>query len=220
MILRRTAEVNFPSDLVKWGLDGLTLLREPTLEEWQQLHYSLSICGKTHQRWMADSRRYGRRFFGDDAVEQWESQLELAMPELKAMDALERMETRQAGLRDEHHLVLAKRCTEEADREKWAAVAAENKLSPVELQLSIEAGEVVRKGEGASLNAADKSVGLVTIEGVAMKFELWLRKVKETGFPEDWDDERLSRVADLLSLMVEVYRECSARVDEQNTESK
>jgi len=215
MILRRNEDVSFPTDLVRFSREGLVMLREPSLEEWQQLHSSLSVCGRTHKRWMADSRRFGRRFFGDDAVQMWESQLELAMPELKAMEALESLETRSPGLNDEHHLVLSKRCEAEADRARWAQVAVEEKLTPTDLQASIKAGHVVRKSESdgdkpGSLNAHDKSAGLVTIEGISMQHEHWKRKVTESGFPFEWDEDRLRRVADLLRPFMQDYLSCMA----------
>jgi hypothetical protein len=58
------------------------------------------------------------------------------------------------------------------------------------------------------LNADDKSVGLVTIEGVHMQFNMWLRKVTEDdAFPTGWDEERLKKVRELLKPIVAVDAE-------------
>ena len=58
------------------------------------------------------------------------------------------------------------------------------------------------------LNANDRSVGLVTIEGVHMHFNLWLRKVKEdAGFPDKWDARRLGMVSELIRPIAELYSE-------------
>ena len=57
------------------------------------------------------------------------------------------------------------------------------------------------------LNASDRSVGIVTIEGIQMQFHLWLRKVTEDdGFPE-WDPHRLDMLSELIRPIAELYSE-------------
>lgn len=58
----------------------------------------------------------------------------------------------------------------------------------------------------ASLNALDKSSGIVTIEGISAQFDLWLKKVSAVGFPDEWDDQRRARVARLLEPMAAVHK--------------
>lgn len=58
------------------------------------------------------------------------------------------------------------------------------------------------------LNANDRSIGLVTIEGVHMSFRLWLRKVREdAGFPNEWDARRLGMLRELLRPIVKLDAE-------------
>lgn len=65
-----------------------------------------------------------------------------------------------------------------------------------------------KKIDRVRLNADDRSVGIVTIEGVHMQFKLWLKKVREDdGFPGEWDDRRLGMVRELIKPIAEVYEE-------------
>ena len=49
------------------------------------------------------------------------------------------------------------------------------------------------------MNAADKSVGIVTIEGIHQKFLMWQRKV--AGEVTTWDASQLERAIELLKPM-------------------
>ena len=72
----------------------------------------------------------------------------------------------------------------------------------------IELQNVKRKKHTHRLNANDRSVGLVTIEGISMQFNLWLRKVSEDdGFPNQWDASRLEAVRELLRPIVKLDAE-------------
>jgi len=68
--------------------------------------------------------------------------------------------------------------------------------------------QIQRPNANLRLNANDRSVGLITIEGVRMQFGLWLRKVKEDdGFPDQWDARRLSMLSELIRPIAELYSE-------------
>lgn len=72
--------------------------------------------------------------------------------------------------------------------------------------------------KSSRLNADDRSVGLVTIEGVHMTFNLWLRKVREdAGFPNQWDARRLGMVRKLLRPIVELDAEIATLCKGQNS---
>ena len=101
--------LNLPAGLVIFGKESLKFVRQPTWEEWQQLMEYLCYCRKTSLRWIADARHEGRRNFGDEAVAQFEEQLELDLRDLKAAKALEAMGVRKAGLSDEYHSLVARR---------------------------------------------------------------------------------------------------------------
>jgi hypothetical protein len=195
-----------PADLLSIDGAGLQFNRPPTLEEWQGAHGFLLNCRRASLRWIADSRKVGRENFGDDVVHATEEQLMLDLGDSKAASALEALPARSAGLTDEHLLAIKKRTGTEEGFRKWVRLAEEQKLTVPELVASLKAGRVVRADENReSVNANDKSVGIVTIEGISTSFEMWLRKVQETGFPDGWSDDQLARVKVLLKPMSEAF---------------
>jgi len=170
----KNRELNVPSGLLSFNRESLEFVRVPTWEEWQQVLEYLSYCRRASLRWIADARREGRRYFGDDAVAQYEEQLELDMPDLKAAEALESMEVRREGLHDSHHSLVARRVDDPEKQKEWLETAEKENLSPRELASSISAGRVVRSAEQEG-----RSGGIATIEGVRGLFDLWLRPLGE-----------------------------------------
>jgi hypothetical protein len=64
-----------------------------------------------------------------------------------------------------------------------------------ELQLEMDLGLAIPE-PAPSLNPPDKSRGIVTIEGLSQKFELWSRKMEDEI--DTWDADRLNRALELL----------------------
>jgi hypothetical protein len=64
-----------------------------------------------------------------------------------------------------------------------------------EVQLEFELGMSLPE-EKPTLNPNDKTRGILTIEGICSKFELWKRKMSEE-FPK-WDREQLEKAVELL----------------------
>jgi hypothetical protein len=220
-----TTALSLPSGLVVFSRSGMELTRTPSYEEWFQLGRYLSAARRHSIRWMADWRLAGRREFGDEKVAEAESQLELDFKDLKAAAALEKLECRVPGLTDEHHFVAAQvKDFSTEERSYWLQRAQDEKLSPVELRDSMKKGEVVRAAEKEKnfLNSDDRSTGIVTIEGVAMQFDIWLRKVREKEFPAGsyWDTRRLSMVAELLRPMAEQWHEVLRLLGEKEEETR
>ena len=164
-------QLNVPAaGLVTFGKDSLKFTRKPTWEEWQQVMEHLSYCRKTSLRWIADARHEGRSIFGDNAVAQFEKQLELDLRDIKAANSLEAMGVRRAALSDEHHSLVARRLRDAEDQAEWLAIAEREALSPRELASSISAGRVVR---------AEKQGRTAGISDDRGMFELWARSVGE-----------------------------------------
>lgn len=186
-----------PPDLLQIDGAGLKFTRPPTLEEWQGTHSFLLTCRRASLRWIADSRRVGRNEFGEAAVDRLEEQMMLDLGDGRAATALEALPAREPGLNDHHMLVLAKLKEQPDEFARWADAAKEHQLSPRDLARSIHAG-TVQKGKSASLNADDKSVGIVSIEGISLQFEMWQNKARTGGFPEQWDTPRLLRIQKFL----------------------
>jgi hypothetical protein len=199
--IQKEMTLTLPTDNVEITPSGLEFKSQPTVEQWTELHSFLLTCRRASLRWIADSRKAGREYFGDELVTRTEEQLMFDLADDRAATALEKLEFRNNDLTDAHLLVLAKRTKTSDQFDKWSAAATEHKLSPRELDRSIKAGKVVVEDDD-SINANDKSTGIVTIEGVSTMFDMWLRKAEEFGFPEKWDKERLQRVSALLANMV------------------
>jgi hypothetical protein len=64
-----------------------------------------------------------------------------------------------------------------------------------EIQLEMDLGLAMAE-PAPSLNPPDKSRGIVTIEGLSQKFELWSRKMEDEI--DTWDADRLNRALELL----------------------
>lgn len=222
-------ELTLPEGLCTFSRGALVFNRPPTEHEWEQIGRYVHAARGSSLRWMADWRMEGRRNFGDLTVEQFSRHLQLEFKDLAASEALEALEMRSETLSDEHHIALSKtlpddglskaRAEWQEAAQKWLRIAEDEKLTAKELKMSIKAGEVVRdtpQQESLRLNCNDRSVGLVTIEGVHMQFNLWLRKVTEDdGFPGEWDARRLGMVRDLLAPIAAIHREVSVKVLEK-----
>lgn len=202
-------ELSLPSGVAVFSKGGLEFTRQPSQEEWMQIGRYVTAARAAGLRWIADWRREGRRQFGDEAVTAAEQSLQLEFKDLRAAEALEALECRSESLTDEHHVAIARALPVhdglEKAREQWQKTAQEwlelaerESLSPRELQASIRAGKIVRATDAPQVNAGDKSSGMVTIEGVSAQFDLWLKKVEPTGFPDKWDAARLAKVKSLL----------------------
>jgi hypothetical protein len=226
-----TTTLTLPEGLCTFSRGALVFTRVPTQEEWEQIGRYVHAARGSSLRWMADWRMEGRRQFGDDVVEEFSKHLQLEFKDLAASEALEALESRSESLSDDHHIALTKalpadglskaRSEWQEAAQRWLRIAEEEGLSPRELQKSIKAGEIVRdeKEEKPRLNANDRSVGLVTIEGVHMQFNLWLKKVTDDdGFPTEWDSRRLKMVRDLLAPIANAHREVSVKILEKGSE--
>lgn len=207
-------ELSLPPDVAVFSRGALEFLRPPTHEEWAQIGRYVVASRTCSLRWIADWRRCGRREFGDEVVEQEERQLEMHFKDLKAAEAIEALEGRGArAASDEHAFVASRLCDSPEEAEAWLQKAEDHDLSALELQRSIKAGKIVLDEDAApSVNAGDKSSGLVTIEGISAQFALWLKKVEEDGFPEQWDARRLNMVRDLLNPVREVAAKVSVLI--------
>jgi hypothetical protein len=151
-------------------------------------------------------------------VNESERQLTLEFKDLKAAEALERLEEGAAAAApsDEHAYVLARLCPEKEDADKWLDLAVKEDLTAAELQRSIKAGSVVKDDSAPRINANDKSAGIVSIEGIAGQFDLWFKKVEEEGFPTKWDARRLKMVWSLLRPFSQIFTAVDDVLQEQN----
>lgn len=191
-------ELTLPEGLCTFSRGALVFSRTPTQEEWEQIGRYVHAARGSSLRWMADWRREGRRHFGDAVVEAAERQLEFEFKDLKAAEAIERLDGyHPQAPSDAHAFVAGKLCDSVADAEQWLETATKENLSPLELQKSIKAGEIVREADERK-PAGSTSTGILTLEAIHMDFMRWRSRVEEDGFPHDWQDYQLMKVVDLL----------------------
>ncbi len=71
-------------------------------------------------------------------------------------------------------------------------------VADAEVQIEFDLGMMHQQKLG-TLNPADKSKAIVTIEGIHQSFVLWQRKMSDEV--EEWDKDKLTRALDLLEPM-------------------
>lgn len=213
----KNTELTLPEGLCAFSRGALYFARTPTQEEWGQIGRYVHAARGSSLRWLADWRREGRRYFGDAVVENAEKQLEFEFRDLKAAEAIEKLDGYHPyAPTDAHAFVAGKLCNSVADAEEWLIKASEQNLTPLELQKSIKAGEVVRESaETKKTGTGSGSSGVLTLEAIHMDFIRWHSRVKDDGFPGEWDARRLGMVRDLLAPIAAIHREVSVKVLEK-----
>ena len=213
----KNTELTLPEGLCAFSRGALYFARTPTQEEWEQIGRYVHAARGSSLRWMADWRREGRRYFGDAVVENAEKQLEFEFRDLKAAEAIEKLDGYHPyAPTDAHAFVAGKLCGSVASAEEWLIKASEQKLTPLELQKSIKAGEIVREStETKKTGTGTGSSGVLTLEAIHMDFIRWHSRVKNDGFPAEWDARRLGMVRDLLAPIAAIHREVSVKVMEK-----
>jgi len=211
--MNTTTTLTLPEGLCTFSRGALVFTRPPTQEEWEQIGRYVHAARGSSLRWMADWRMEGRRQFGDEVVAEAERQLEFEFKDLRAAEALERLDgVHPSAPSDAHAFVAAKLCENSYDAQEWLERARTEKLSPVELQKSIKAGEIVRDEASKPGAASAGSTGVLTLESISMDFLRWLRRSEEDGFPTNWTPNQLARVKGLLNDMAAAHRAASVEL--------
>lgn len=210
-----STELTLPEGLCTFSRGALVFTRPPTQEEWEQIGRYVHAARGSSLRWMADWRMEGRRQFGDAIVAEAERQLEFEFKDLRAAEALERLDgVHPSAPSDAHAFVAAKLCKDSDDAQEWLEKARTENLSPVELQKSIRAGEIVRDEPTKSTGTG--SAGLLTLESIHMDFLRWKSRAQDDGFPHEWDERQLHRVLDLLAPMREAAQLATQQLAQKN----
>ena len=115
-------ELTLPEGLCTFSQGALMFTRTPTQEEWEQIGRYVHAARGSSLRWMTDWRMEGRRQFGDAIVLAAEKQLEFEFKDLKASEALEKLDgSHPSAPSDAHAFVAAKLCANSYDAEEWDA---------------------------------------------------------------------------------------------------
>jgi hypothetical protein len=213
--MTQSTELTLPEGLCTFSRGALVFTRPPSQEEWEQIGRYVHAARGSSLRWMADWRMEGRRQFGDAIVAEAERQLEFEFKDLRAAEALERLDgVHPSAPSDAHAFVAAKLCKDSDDAQEWLEKARTENLSPVELQKSIRAGEIVRDEPTKSTGTG--SAGLLTLESIHMDFLRWKSRAQDDGFPHEWDERQLHRVLDLLAPMREAAQLATQQLAQKN----
>ena len=206
---KQNLELTLPEGLCTFSRGALVFTRPPSQDEWEQIGRYVHAARGSSLRWMADWRMEGRRQFGDEVVASAERQLEFEFKDLRAAEALEKLDgVHPSAPSDAHAFVAAKLCKNSTDAQEWLEKAREENLSPLELQKSIKAGEIVRETSGSAPTGSSGS-GVLTLEAIHMDFLRWNSRVSDDGFPENWDPHQLRKVKDLTAVMADIHRRAS-----------
>jgi hypothetical protein len=206
---KQNLELTLPEGLCTFSRGALVFTRPPSQDEWEQIGRYVHAARGSSLRWMADWRMEGRRQFGDEVVASAERQLEFEFKDLRAAEALEKLDgVHPSAPSDAHAFVAAKLCENSTDAQEWLEKAREENLSPLELQKSIKAGEIVRETSGSAPTGSSGS-GVLTLEAIHMDFLRWNSRVSDDGFPENWEPHQLRKVKDLTAVMAEIHRHAS-----------
>lgn len=112
--------------------------------------------------------------FGMEKVNDSLEQLEFDLPMVKAAITINSIppELRYPELSADHYVELARAELSKKEKAKWAKTAAELKLTPTQLRLSMAEGEVVDTAAARQL-----STGVITIPGIRQEFDVWMHRV-------------------------------------------
>jgi hypothetical protein len=103
---------------------------------------------------------------------------------------------REHQLCSEHYFILSK-VPLAAERERWAAIAVNERLSPLELKRSIEAGKILRSGD---INqSSGQGSGINTIQGACFKLQQWERQMGGTQKIIELPAEDLRKLLQILT---------------------
>jgi hypothetical protein len=208
--MNNNTTLTLPEGLCTFSRGALVFTRPASQEEWEQIGRYVHAARGSSLRWMADWRMEGRRQFGDEIVAQAERQLEFEFKDLRAAEALEKLDgVHPSAPSDAHAFVAAKLCENSYDAQEWLEKARTENLSPVELQKSIKAGEIVREDSAKGGTASAGTTGILTLEAIHMDFLRWVKRAEEDGFPVQWEPRRLAKVKALLADMAGAHRAAS-----------
>lgn len=160
---------------LKFTPQGLDIQGDMTLEQWTELLATIHSVKSAYHCILADHINYGRDRFGTSQVALALEQAEFELADVTKADSIGQLtlDFRQThSLNSEHYFILSK-LPSDAERNRWASLAAKEKLSPLELKRSIEAGRLLRSSQ--IQNASGQGTGINTIQGAVFKMQQWQR---------------------------------------------
>jgi len=157
---------------------------------------------------LADYIKFGEAKFGADKVGECITQLEFPLADItKAVD----INSVPAGIRKqnlsaEHLVVLARADVTPKQQEKWAETAVKENLSAVQLKESIKQGTVV-----SAAVAAKNNHGVITIHGIRMEADIWLRRMGGLEGIAKLGKEERDEIIGETQLFVDIHKAASGK---------
>ena len=161
---------------IQFTHQGLRINGEMTLEQWTEFLHTIHSIKSAYHCVLADHINYGRDKFGIASVAIALEQAEFDLADVTKADSIGQLtlDFRQTHeLTAEHYFILSNKLPEESERAHWAKIAAKEKLSPLELKRSIEAGKILKQNE--ITNTSGQGSGLNTIQGAVFRMQQWER---------------------------------------------
>ena len=155
-----------------------------SFEEWVEIGKQLAKCKRAAAFWIADHRRFGMASYDDDQVAAGLEQIQFDLGDEKLTSALSKYEgPRNESLTAEHHFVVSK-LEDNEKRSTWLAAAAEQKLTPAQLQKAI-LGTPKFKNEG-----------IASPHAVSMQFMFWRRQIGD-----NWQTLNVDQLTQIINLL-------------------
>lgn len=160
---------------------------------------------------------FGQRF-GKEAVEGALAQLEFDMPDVKQALDINTVppEMRHDNLSAEHYLVIARADDlPKKGKLKWAKIASEQNLSPVQLKASIAAGEVVDVAA-----ARQQRHGIISIHGIRQEVDIWLNRVGGIEGILKMDKPHQDEILELIEPIANLYSQIKGGTKKKSRKKK
>lgn len=133
--------------------------------KWVRKRAAIAVC---------DYIDFGVKKWGREMIDHALEQLELEATLVKAAIAINAIpqDLRFDNLDGDHFVELSKADLPRKDIVRWARIASEQGLTPMQLRFSIIEGEVVDRAA-----AKQQGTGVYTVHGIRQSFDIWVRRV-------------------------------------------
>lgn len=176
----------------------ITLSDDTTFEQWKiGLRYLLWSYRKA-ELGIADYISFAVKKWGREQVDQTLELLSTEATLVKSAIAVNSIpkQLRFDNLDGDHFVELARADISKQEMIRWARIASEQNLTPMQLRFSIIEGEVIDRAA-----AKQQGTGVYTVQGIRQSFDIWLRRVGGLGGVLDMDmDHKIEIMEELESI--------------------